>query len=211
MPAYGRALLDNRRQRAGWAGFHPAQVDLVYGDDWREAATRMALEKAVFVKDGLDARPYQARWLAEVGIPMLAIRPREYGYGVFDFRCVAGCAVRVFDQAHGAGDYDKVPGVDFPGEAVSRWGRFYFLLGEIAAYAASVTLHDKPDGTGEDVADYAYGVRHFDGESRRWVFPPWWSAALHQRLHDASIDWLLDSGREAGLSLNDETAGVASR
>ncbi len=184
-PAYARAMLDNRRR-----GFHPLHVDVLYGDDWREASTRMALEKKVFVKDGLAARPYQARWLAEVGNPMLALRPREYAPGVFDFSAVTGCKVLLQDLADGAADFAVDESVSDLGQRFTRWGIFYDLVAELAAFAAEVTVFDAYWPKGQDMSSYAYSVRHWDGEARQFRWPRWWSDELEKKHGRREFIWI---------------------
>jgi hypothetical protein len=198
-PAYAKALLDNRRR-----GFHPLRVDVIYGDDWREAATRAKLEQAVFVKDGLAARPYEDRWLNEVGVPMIALRPREFGPGVFDFRCIVNCAVRVWDQ-HGASRVceidESVQGL--VGPRVTRWGVFYDLIAELATWAAAVSVHEAmpaADVPGEDMAQYAQGMRYVDRETRQWCWPRWWSDEIEGNRGKREFYWLGDAGYRAERS-----------
>lgn len=192
LPAYGKALLDNRRR-----GFHPLYVDVLYGDDWREASTRAKLESAVFVRDGREARPYEYRWLREVGSPMLALRPREYGPGVYDFRCVAGTAVRVFDLAGAADDVDVDAAAVYPAQRTVRWGIFYDLIFELAQWAASVALHAGMGEAGEDMAQYAHGVRHWDADARRMVWPRWWSDEIEARRGQRQFNWIGAAGYAA--------------
>lgn len=192
LPAYGKALIDNRRR-----GFHPLYVDVLYGDDWREAATRAKLEAAVFVKDGRNARPYEDRWLKEVGAPMLALRPREYAPGVYDFRCVAGCAVRLFDTVGAADDVDVDPAAVYPAQRTLRWGLFYDVVRELALFAASVALHVGMSDLGEDMAQYAIGVRHWDAEARRMVWPRWWSDEIEVRRGQRQFNWIGAAGYAA--------------
>lgn len=184
-PAYAHALLDNRRR-----GFHPLHVDVLYGDDWREASTRMALEKKVYVRDGANARPYEARWLSEVGNPMLALRPREFAPGMFDFSAVTGSKVLLRDGVGGAADFDIDESVDGLGQRVTRWGIFYDLVAELAAFAAEVTLFDAYWPEGQDMSSYAYEMRHWDGEARRFCWPRWWSDELEKKHGRREFIWI---------------------
>ncbi len=192
MPAYGKALLNNRHR-----GFHPLNVDVLYGDDWREASTRMALEKKVFVKDGLHARPYEARWLKEVGVPMLALRPREFAPGVFDFRVVTGCMVALRDGAGGAADFDVDESVTGLGQRFTRWGIFYDLVAELAAYAADVTVFDAQWPEGQLMSSFAFSIRHRDSATRRMCWPRWWSDEIEEKRGRREFHWYGAAGYAA--------------
>lgn len=163
-PAFAKSLILNRRR-----GFHPLQVDLVFGDDWGEASARAKREAAVFVRDGLRAVPYGDAWLRKVGVPMLALRPRDYAPGAVDFRCLTAVDVCVVDGCGAVGDWD----VDADG-VVTSWGLFYYLLGDVARWAAKVNYRVGIDG---DEAD-AEQLARFNGvwcpETSKLIPPPWW-------------------------------------
>lgn len=72
LPAYGKALLQARRM-----GQHPAEITVVYGDDWRGVAP-----------------------------PRLCVKPHQYQPGAMDWRVVAGVKVTALDLAGGLGDFD---------------------------------------------------------------------------------------------------------
>jgi hypothetical protein len=191
VPAFGKNLIYNCRR-----GFLPLHVDVLYGDDWREAFTRRDLEKKVFVRDGLSARPYEDRWLKEVGAPMLALRPREFAPGLFDFRCVVGSMVRVFDLEWGLADYDQ----DDAGDVV-RWGLFYDLIAEIAVYAAGITVHAAVGAAAVmDMARYAQELRDRAMFAGRAAWPRWWSDEIEGNRGKREFYWLGDAGYHAERS-----------
>jgi len=57
LPAYAKALTDNRRR-----GFHPLEVDVWYGDDWKIPKQIAEAEQKLFVVRGREARPYSFEW-----------------------------------------------------------------------------------------------------------------------------------------------------
>jgi hypothetical protein len=181
-PAYAKALIENRRR-----GFHPLNVDMIYGDDWSMARDRAGMESAAFVRLGAATRPYAHIWTQMIGDPVIALRPRDFAPGRFDFHCVAGVSVRVIDLAGGFDDYtvDQVTG------EITRWGLFYDLLAEVAEFAAGVQCCSGVAGENAvDVTAYAYDSR--TAVAGRMVWPRWWSAALDARLRDASDGLLAD-------------------
>lgn len=72
LPAYGKRLLAERR-----AGRHPLEVNLCYGDRWREVAA-----------------------------PLIAIEPKDYEPGKYHFFVLAGLHVVIYDQLAGGWDMD---------------------------------------------------------------------------------------------------------
>lgn len=173
LPAFARALVENRRR-----GFHPLNVTLLYGDNWRTPSLQAKAEReAVQVH---QREPYAPQWLQEFGDPMIAIEPRDYAPGVYDLRCVAGCVVRAIDALNAAADFDL---------SARRWGRFYELLGELSEFAAEVKVSPL-----ETYAhDLAWEHRVFD--AGRYMWPVWWSDQ-RQREHDRRfVIWLGDRER----------------
>lgn len=199
LPAYGKALLDNRRR-----GFHPLVVDVWYGDDWSIPRRIAEAEQNLFVVRGREARPYSADWEKEVGNPTLAIRPRDYAPGVFDFRCVAGVGVYLWDCCGGSADFDQVAG-----GPITRWGLFYFLAGELSAYAATVFFRNTGDAETETAAHLA--VTHSDVVAGKLVYPAWWSSALSLRHREARPLWQQDVKRALQRSGATESECVESR
>jgi hypothetical protein len=181
MPAYGKALMENRQR-----GFHPLEISLWYGDDWKMPQRVAAAERAEFVRLGRAARPYSPEWEKAVGKPMLAIRPRDYAPAVFDFRGVVGARVTVFDPEWAGADFD----VDAAG-TITRWGLFYDLLGEVAAHAAMVMLEPtvfEQKSAGAIAATY----RAVDPASGTLAYPRWWSSQLSGHAIDAWRGWRAD-------------------
>jgi hypothetical protein len=195
LPAYARALLDNRRR-----GFHPLTVELIYGDEWTAARVQQEKMRGKFVTAGALSVPYDARWVAEIGNPILVLRPRDYAPGFFDFRCATGCKVLVVDHAGGEADFD----VDERGE-VTRWGIFYHLLGELGAHAASVAIYDlqgvdRGEFQHRDVGLIAYQARAWDAAQRRTVWPHWWSDDIEASIGRRKNTWFAVAGRRAGVA-----------
>jgi hypothetical protein len=190
-PAYGKALLDNRRR-----GFHPLWVELYYGDDWKAAGERAMMEKRAFVRLGAAARPYDIAWQHAIGHPMLAIRPREYAPGIYDFRCVTGVQVLMIDGCEAALDVESVEAhratraFDL---AFTRWGLFYDLLAELSQWAAYVQF-EAPWGL-TDAAMAAHDASALNKEQRRFEWPRWWSDAL-QKKHVQRLETWLAAARQ---------------
>jgi hypothetical protein len=99
LPAYGRALMNRR-----YAGWHPLYVRVIYGEDWE------------LIRDD---------WFTDIHA-YVAVRPSDYQPGRFDWRCAAGSAVTVFDQAKAAGE------IGLDNGAEEGWGKFYYLLRELS-------------------------------------------------------------------------------
>lgn len=177
LPAYARALIDNRRR-----GFHPLLVQVLYGDDWIEPQIQARWARDLFVREGARARPYTLEWSREIGHPAIAIRPRDYAVGRYDFACVAGCSVTVVDQANGTGDYDT----DAAG-AVTRWGLFYELLGELADFAAIVNVRETHDPTMQPPREWALS------DITAGLDASWWTPARGERLHRHAALWMEDA------------------
>jgi hypothetical protein len=195
------ALLDNRRR-----GFHPLRIDLLFGDDWREASTRMRLEKAMLVRDGARAAVYGEAWLRAIGHPMLAVRPREYTPGALDLSCLVATHVHVVDGCGSLGDYD-VDGQD----KVTRWGLVYHLIGEASVWAGRVTFSDSWHSADElDVKEaeaYADAMRwETPLDDGKIAWPAWWpvdditKANRERRKRAYTTDYLNDSARAAGIA-----------
>ena len=173
-PAYAKDLIAQRRR-----GYHPLDIDLLYGDQWSEAAARAKRAKAVFVRDGAAARPYSPAWHREVGAPMIALRPAEFAPLTFDFSCVTGARVALIDLDRAMQDCTFTKA----GEALA-WGLVYTLAGEVARFAAEVKLCEGlDDETGRDVRDLALAQRFRPGGG----WPSWWSdeteAAIERRIN----------------------------
>jgi len=183
LPAYGKALMDNRRR-----GFHPLSVDVWYGDDWSIPKRIAQAEQKLFVARGREARPYFGDWEQVVGRPTLAIRPRDYAPGVFNFACVAGVAVNLWDGCGAAADFDQPEG-----GPVLRWGLFYFLAGELSAYAATVFFRNTDHDDNESAAHLA--VTHAEPQDGALVYPPWWSDELSRKFRSARPLWQQDVSR----------------
>lgn len=180
LPSFARSLMDNRRR-----GFHPLSVELLYADDLKPAFERAADEKAVFTRLGATATPYDLAWMRAVGEPMLALRPREYAPGTFNFACVTGVGVTVIDGDGAANDWE----CDSAGDRVVRWGLFYDLIAELSMFAASVYVRGAFFAHGESVAAYAQACR-LDGE-----WPRWWSDELQAR-HERRQQHIIAAQRE---------------
>lgn len=173
LPAFARALIDNRRR-----GFHPLRLTLLYGDNWRTPSLHAKNERHAVQIQRLQ--PYSAKWMADVGEPMLAIEPRDFEPGKFDFRCVAGTAVRLIDALDARLDVDL---------AAKRWGFFYDLVAELSDWAATVRIAPIE----QDAATLAWEQQCV--EAGRFAWPRWWSDQ-RQREHDQRyITWLADNER----------------
>jgi hypothetical protein len=186
LPAFARDLLEHRRR-----GRHPLNVDVVYGDVWSVPWARQKAAQQRYVFDGPGCDVYGDGWMAQVGAPCLAIRPREYAPGTFDFRCVTGLAVLVVDVT---GVVDTVTAAD---GAVSRWGRVWSLCGELAGYAASVSLDTRFDGVSASVAQVAYAHRTRDAATGKYVWPCWWSDEIEARIGKRESVWFGAAGERA--------------
>jgi hypothetical protein len=74
LPAYAKRLLDDRR-----AGKHPLEVNLVFGDKWRD--------------------------VPEIRV---CIPPEDYAPALYDFRVLAGLRVTIHDQMNFGNNADSV-------------------------------------------------------------------------------------------------------
>jgi hypothetical protein len=173
LPAFARGLVENRRR-----GFHPLNVTLLYGDNWRTPSLQAKLEREAAQVKRLP--PYSAQWLTEIGPPMLAIEPRDYAPEVYDFRCVAGCQVRVIDALDASRDCDVAAG---------RWGVFYDLMGELSDWAARALVSPLD----QDAASLAWEHRVY--EAGRYTWPRWWSDQRQSEHDRRYVIWLGDTAR----------------
>lgn len=156
-PAYGKRLLEQRR-----AGQHPREIELIYGDRWKEGRH-----------------------------PFVAIEPKDYNAGIYDLHVLAGTRVTVVDQLGEGFDVDENA---YP----PRWGKFYDLLGEVAANRAVVMIR-WPKGVEprtELLLDFVdRRGRWFNRETRLHEWPKWWGDELHKLQIDAARAWLEDAER----------------
>lgn len=191
LPAFARTLMDNRRR-----GFHPLTIELLYGDEWGAAYERAKLGRAAYARFGATLEPYGLAWRRGIGLPMIALRPRDYAPGMIDFRCVAGCEVDVLDEAGGVGDWDA----DAQG-AVTRWGIFYDLIAELSEWAATVWLVF--DGRRIAAPGYAFDHRMFDASTRSWRWPRWWSDELQAKHDKRDAAWFSAASRRVESELTE--------
>lgn len=186
LPPFGKALLAHRR-----AGHHALVIDVFYGEDWREPKRRaeLAMDAMGLV---IERRvvPYTRAWVSAIGWPALALRPAEYATGRYDWRLVAGAAVRLHVAPAAREDEEK----------------FYALIGELARYAADVALVETGSENAESAATLAFLAREFDAQSGAWRWPSWWSEELnllHERRHE---QWIRDAESWCGAATARERA-----
>lgn len=150
LPAYGRALLEQRR-----AGEHPLCVHVIVGDDWRAV---------------LDCT-----WLGfGCAHPVLALRPEDCAPERFDWHLVAGLNVVVFDQAGLMAVYQPADA-----SHARPWGHgpIYAVIGEIARYAADVEIRSGTElANAHFLAQLARDVRFKNDPEQNHGWPAWWSA-----------------------------------
>jgi len=173
LPAFGRRLMKRR-----FAGWHPLYVSLVIGEDWSEFATEPFTENTAW----------------------LALRPKDARYPEqFDFRCVAGAAVTVFDQIGAAGELDAPIGT--PHEAVRA--PFFDLLRAIAEWSGPIEfmtaaeIHAHPIGKPPyrvTAWRYAHDCKLAD-PARAW---PWWWPESLDRKHGEKINAWCTAARGRG-------------
>lgn len=117
--------------------------------------------------------------------PRLGVRPLQYQPGLVDWRVVAGVMVTLIDRAGGVAGFDI---------AANRFGKFYALIGELAAMDAYVQVM-YPDGNvwaRKDADLLAYECRNASG------WPGWWSDDLERRQRAAFLAFSEDSLRLTG-------------
>jgi hypothetical protein len=99
--------------------------------------------------------------------------------GQIDWRVVAGVKVTLLDRAAGLAEFDI---------EVNKFGKFYSLIGELAAMDAYVVCA-YPDGNDwryQDAESLAYACRSV----RSW--PCWWSDDLDARQRRAYMAYIED-------------------
>ena len=139
-------------------GDHPLSVNLVYGDRWRE-----------------------------VEPPRVALDPKDYAPGRYDFHMLAGLRVMIHDQLAGGWEMDAsiLPAI---------YGKFYDLAAEVAAADAYVLLR-WPKGTEPretELLPLAHSCRWWCTERRAWQWPRWWNDALNTQQQARAQAWFLD-------------------
>lgn len=111
--------------------------------------------------------------------PRLGVRPLQYVPGQVDWRVVAGVKVTLLDRSGGLAEFDI---------AGNKFGKFYTLVGELAAMDAYVVCA-YPDGNDwryQDAESLAYACR------RPGQWPSWWSDDLDQRQRRAYLAYIDD-------------------
>jgi hypothetical protein len=155
-------------------------VEVLYSDRWAEGSMRAQLEREALV---LGCTPYDTAWLLTIGNPMVALEPRDYAPGVYDFRMLAGCRVTILDPLRAAADFDA---------PANRWGAFYDLAAEVAVYAAVVEV-----ASGDDAPFWLdeWGRAHsrVDPDTRTRVWPRWWSDAQQRQHEQRQKIWIADA------------------
>lgn len=142
-------------------GRHPHEVWVVYGEDWRGAQR-----------------------------PFLAVRPRQFVPGRFDWRMVAGVKVVLIDRAAAVAGCNVETG---------EFGDFFELAGELVDARAYVEVRHVRDRAwvDEDLGMLAWACRRAEGGRMNW--PCWWSDA-RAALQSAACDgWLADLGRSVSV------------
>jgi hypothetical protein len=129
------------------AGVHPDVIGVIYGDDWRLA------------KDAFERR--------SAALPILAIKPRDYRLGYFDFRVFAGVPAVIRDCSDER-DWQ------YQGE----WEKVLYFAGEIAQYASSVELTGQIDGAPVAADVLAFLEREWIREEKYFRWPLWWPNGL---------------------------------
>ncbi len=122
---------------------------------------------------------YGNDWWIEEGVTRLALKPGE-ARGL-SWTSVAGLPVRVLDRAR--------DGEDEPDEHGTR--ELYYVLGEIAASAATLTVTSVRDGLKDcEVRMLARACRLSDLSNIRW--PAWWSDDI-ERIHGQNTErWIAE-------------------
>lgn len=132
---------------------------------------------------------YGNDWRVNDDVVRLAVKPGEARE--LKWSCVAGLPVQVIDRA--------APAEDPPDEAGNR--EVFFLLGEIAPFAARLELispepltsADPARGPGRALAPalaYSYRLTNVQGGRPQW--PAWWSDGIEQA-HDKNAQrWLTE-------------------
>lgn len=127
-------------------GEHPEVVNLCYGDRWRA-----------------------------VSAPSIAIDPKEYEPGKYDFHVLAGLKVVVVDQLAGGFEID---------ETVSPpvFGKFFDLLREVAAFDTWIVIEwpQNIEPRHQDACDVAWTWRRRDPAAGKVVWPAWWSEEINE-------------------------------
>ena len=118
---------------ARFQGGHPELIQVIYGEDWT---------------------PHRN------DCPLLAVKPAQFAPGIYDWRCVAGVPVEVYDRAAEPADWERAS--------------VCFLAAEVAEWAAAVRIFFA-DGSHAGVAEMAYVCRSPNGQ-----WPRWWSERLEE-------------------------------
>ncbi|HJT63099.1 MAG TPA: hypothetical protein VJ797_15625 [Burkholderiales bacterium] len=154
LPAYGKALMNARR-----AGDHPLVVHVIYGEKWFE-------------------EPLCLWQCAGACHPKLCLKPAEYAPGIYDFRCVTGLEVALFDQ---------------PAASVMPADKIFDLIGEIGRWAADIHVHVEGDELPPSASRLALcqrNFRHVNDPEHNHGWPRWWSAEIEQVNERRRQDWV---------------------
>jgi hypothetical protein len=154
-PAYGAALMRERR-----AGTPVACVHFLLGDDWSRRERLACPIRAV------PPRPH----------PALALRPREYAPGVYDFAAVTGLWVALTDA-----------------DGTAATDAFWSLAGELGAHAARLAIYSPLFDRPLFADELALALRDWGAAgdpTRNHGWPRWWSAEIDRKHAERRLTWL---------------------
>jgi len=182
LPAYAHSLLSLRM-----AGLDPLYAMLVFSKDW--ALAKDYAERARAARQRKLAA-FSPEWVKAAGWPVVALSPRDYAPGVYDFRVFAGVCVTVKDIDLGWHD------VEGPQGRRTRWGPLYFLLGDLAQWAGYVKVELPDVPTTYSASLLAFCECSGNPETRRYdQWPAWWSQTLEEGHGQRSHQWFTDLAR----------------
>lgn len=175
LPAFGNSLLSLRM-----AGFDPLYATLVFSKDWTLAKAYAERARAAHAR---KIAAFSPAWIEAAGWPVVVLSPKDYAPGAYDFRVFTAVAVTVHDLDLG---WHEIEG---PQGQRTRYGGLYWLLGELAPWAAQVFV-SAPDLTMEHSAGlWALCERSFSAATRQRAWPAWWSQSIEEEHGKRSRQW----------------------
>ena len=181
LPAYANSLLSLRM-----AGFQPLYATLVYSHDWALAKAYAQRARATHAQ---KIPAFSLEWAATAGWPVLALNPRDYAPGCYDFRVFTAISVTVQDLDLG---WQELEG---PQGRRTRVGALYFLLGELARWAAHVDVQSPDLAMKQSAAQTARCERSWNAETGEHIWPAWWSQAIDEEHGKRSEQWSAELAR----------------
>jgi hypothetical protein len=181
LPAYSNSLLSLRM-----GGVHPLYATLVYSKDWALAKDYAEKARAAHAQ---KIAAFSPAWVTTAGWPVVALSPRDYAPGCFDFRVFTAMSVTVQDLDLG---WHELEG---PQGRRTKTGALYFLLGDLAQWAGQVYVA-APDLNMEHSAGlFALCERSYSAETRRHAWPAWWSQQIEEEHGKRSQQWFAELAR----------------